>query len=334
MKLFTPFTLKDITLKNRIVMAPMCMYESDDEGVAKPFHFVHYGARAYGGVSLVIQEATAVSRNGRISANDLGIWSNKHVSGLKKLVNIIHEGGAKAAIQLAHAGRKCTIKNTKIVAPSALAYSERYATPHALKIEEIQRIVLDFKHAAKRAKEAGYDVIEVHAAHGYLINQFLSPLTNKRIDIYGGSLRNRTRFLKEVLTAIRLEWDGPLVIRVSSEEYDKEGHTTNETIAVLNEVRSLIDAVNVSTGGVVPIVPEVYEGYQISYAAQIKKAGYTVIGGGFIRDPAYIEKIIEEEQVDLVFLGRELLLNPFFIQRVAKRNAHDFVIKAYKRSFD
>lgn len=334
MTLFTQLDIKDLTLKNRLVMAPMCMYESDKSGSAKPFHFIHYGARAYGGVSLVIQEATAVSANGRISDQDLGIWNDSHINGLKKIVKVIHEGGAKAAIQLAHAGRKCTIKNKKIVAPSAIAYSERYKKPHALTIDEIQEIVLAFQKGAQRAKEAGYDVIEVHAAHGYLINQFLSPLTNKRSDIFGGNLTNRTRFLSEVLNAIRLVWDGPLVLRVSAEEYDKDGHTTSETIEVLLKVKHLIDAVNVSTGGVVSIVPEVFEGYQIGYAQKIKEAGFKVIGGGFIRDPQYIERILNEGKVDFVFLGRELLLNPFFVQRVAKKYEQDFVIKAYKRSFD
>ncbi len=334
MKIFTPFKLKNLELKNRIVMAPMCMYEASMKGEVKPFHMAHYPTRAYGGVSLVIQEATAVAPNGRISAFDLGIWDDKHIKGLRKLVKAVHAAGAKIAIQLAHAGRKCTIKSESIVAPTSLAYSEKYQTPSALSITEIQEVVTSFQNAARRARLSGYDVIEVHAAHGYLINQFLSPLTNKRSDVYGGNLTNRTRFLKEVLTAIRIEWDGPLVIRVSADEYAPGGHTIKETIAVLNEVRSLIDAVNVSSGGVVPIVPKVYEGYQIGYANAIKEAGFTVLGGGFIRDPHYMEEVLTTNKVDAIFLGRELLLNPFFVQRLAKKEKPELVIDAYKRSFD
>lgn len=334
MKIFTPFKLKNLELKNRIVMAPMCMYEANTKGEVKPFHMAHYPTRAYGGVSLIIQEATAVATNGRISAFDLGVWDDKHIKGLRKLVKAVHKAGAKIAIQLAHAGRKCTIKSEHIVAPTSLAYSEKYQTPSELSISEIQAIVNSFQNAARRARLSGYDVIEVHAAHGYLINQFLSPLTNKRSDVYGGNLTNRTRFLKEVLTAIRIEWDRPLVIRVSADEYAPGGHTIKETIAVLNEVRSLIDAVNVSSGGVVPIVPAVYEGYQIGYAKAIKEAGFTVLGGGFIRDPKYIEEVLTNNEVDAIFLGRELLLNPFFVQRLAKKEKPELVIDAYKRSFD
>lgn len=334
MKIFTPYHIKDLELKNRIIMAPMCMYESDDQGFVKPFHLTHYPARAYGGVSLIIQEATAVTPNGRISGNDLGIWQDEHIEGLKTIVDNVHIAGAKMGIQLSHAGRKCSVQDAKIVAPSAICYSERYQVPRALSITEIKEIIEHFKAAAIRAKKAGYDLIEVHAAHGYLINQFISPLTNKREDIYGGNIANRARFLKEVLLAIKEVWDGPLTIRVSAEEYAPDGHSVKETLEVLNEVKHLIDAVNVSTGGVIYAVPEVYEGYQLKAAETIKKAGFTVIGGGFIRNPHFIENALQEHKVDFMFLGRELLLNPYFVLRLAKKVKPELVIPAYRRSFD
>jgi NADPH2 dehydrogenase len=333
MKIFTAYYIKDLELKNRIIMAPMCMYESDDQGFVKPFHLAHYPARAYGGVSLIIQEATAVTPNGRISGNDLGIWRDEHIEGLKSIVDNVHIAGAKMGIQLSHAGRKCSVQDAKIVAPSAIGYSERYKVPHALSIEEIKDIVESFKSAAIRAKKVGYDLIEVHAAHGYLINQFISPLANKREDIYGGNIANRARFLKEVLLAIKEVWDGPLTIRVSAEEYASDGHSVKETLEVLNEVKHF-DAVNVSTGGVIYAVPEVYEGYQLKAAETIKKAGFMVIGGGFIRNPHFIENALQEHKVDFMFLGRELLLNPYFVLRLAKKVKPELVIPAYRRSFD
>lgn len=334
MEIFTKHKIGNIELKNRIVMAPMCMYESDNSGEVKPFHFAHYPTRAYGGVGLIIQEATAVTKNGRITGNDLGIWADYHIEGLQNLVNNVHLAGAKMGIQLAHAGRKCTVKDEFIVAPSAIPFSEKYQTPHELDILEIKEVVKAFKDAAARAIKVGYDLIEIHAAHGYLINQFISPLTNKRTDEYGGSLENRSRLLVEVVNEIRNIYKGPLVIRVSAEEFDPNGHNINETIKVLNLVKDKIDAVNVSSGGVVNVLPpNVFEGYQIDSATRIKESGFCVIGGGFIRSHEYIEKILQDHKVDFVFLGRELLLNPFYLQRLLKEVDPSLVIKAYKRSF-
>lgn len=333
MKIFTSETIGSLTIKNRIIMAPMCMYESDHRGFVQPFHFSHYTARAYGGVGLVIQEATAVKEDGRISDRDLAIWSDDHIPELKKLVDAVHLAGSPMGIQLGHAGRKCYVKGQRIVAPSAIAYSEQYATPEALTIEEIQSIVKAFKDAALRAKKAGYDLIEIHAAHGYLINQFLSPLVNKRTDRYGGSLENRARLLVEVVDAIRSTWDGPLVVRLSAVEFMAGGHEVSDTIQVLNLIRDKIDAVNVTAGGVVSVRPNVYKGYQIPYAEEIKKAGYKVIGGGFISDKDYIEEILVENRVDFVFLGRELLLNPYFVLRIAKDAAPERMLKPYERGW-
>ncbi len=333
MKIFTSENIGTLKLKNRIVMAPMCMYESDDDGFVQAFHHSHYTARAYGGVSLIIQEATAVKKNGRISDRDLGIWQDQHISGLTQLVEKVHLAGAPIGIQLAHAGRKCGVKDENIVAPSPIAYSEQYATPSELSIAEIKEIVVSFRLAALRAKKAGYDLIELHGAHGYLINQFISPLCNMRTDEYGGSLVNRARFLVEIVEAVREVWSGPLVVRLSSVEFAPGGHEVEQTIEVLNLIKDKIDAVNVTAGGVVSVRPKVYRGYQIPYAEKIKKAGFKVIGGGFIKEKEYIEEILAKNLVDFVFLGRELLLNPYFVIRIAKEAASDQMLKPYERGW-
>lgn len=332
MKIFTSEKIANLLIKNRIVMAPMCMYESDDYGEVKLFHLTHYTTRAYGGVGLIIQEATAVTKNGRISENDLGIWEDKHIDGLKTIVDAVHMAGAHIGIQLAHAGRKCGVKSeNNVVGPSALSYSSHYKEPRALTTTEIKDIVLAFRTAAQRADKASYDLIEIHAAHGYLINQFLSPLTNKRNDEYGGSLENRSRLLVEIVRAIREVWTKPLVVRVSAVEFCEGGHEISETLQVLELIRPYIDAVDVSAGGVVSVRPTVFKGYQIPYAETIKKEGYKVIGGGLINEADYIEQILNENRCDFVFLGRELLLNPYFVLRLAKNKAPELMLKPYER---
>ena len=334
MKIFTSETIGTLSIKNRIVMAPMCMYASDDKGFVNLFHQTHYPTRAFGGVGLIIQEATAVTRNGRITERDLGIWSDDHIPGLKTLVDKVHEAGALMGIQLGHAGRKCGAKGEEvIVAPSAIAYSDQYLTPKALTIEEIQTLVQSFKQAAIRADRAGYDLIELHGAHGYLINQFISPLTNHREDAYGGTLEKRARFLVEVVKAVREVWNKPLTVRISAVEFASGGHEINDTLQVLALIRDKIDGVNISAGGVVSVRPNVFKGYQIPYAEAIKNAGYKVIGGGFIREPEFIEEILQENKVDFVFLGRELLLNPFFVLQIAKKHAPEHMHKSYERGF-
>jgi len=200
MRVFDAFQIKNLALKNRIVMPPMCMYSSNAEGQALDFHRVHYGARAVGGAGLIIQEATAVAPNGRLSNEDLGIWSDEHVPVLASLVSLIHAGGAKAGIQLAHAGRKADSADLFSVAPSSFPFSEDYPIPHELSVTEIGSVVAAFGQAARRAALAGYDTLEIHAAHGYLIHEFLSPLANRRTDSYGGSLPNRLRFLQDVIS--------------------------------------------------------------------------------------------------------------------------------------
>ncbi len=209
-KLFTPIEFNNVQLKNRIVMSPMCMYSCmERDGSVTPFHETHYISRAVGQAGLIMTEATAVMPEGRISHEDLGIWSDEHTEGLKHLNEQIHRYGAKTGIQLAHAGRKARL-NSDIYAPSAIAFNESSATPTAMTLKDIENTIESFKDGARRAKEAGFDIIEIHAAHGYLINQFLSPLTNKRGDVYGGSAENRYRFLSQVIEAVQTVWNGPL----------------------------------------------------------------------------------------------------------------------------
>jgi NADPH2 dehydrogenase len=332
-KTFEPFSIRDLELKNRIVMAPMCMYQSDGTGMVKPFHIHHYATRAIGGVGLVIVEATAVEPRGRITERDLGIWSDDHVKGLKELVETVHAYGAKIGIQLAHAGRKATVKE-QIVSSTGNEYSEQYQTPRALSETEARDVVLCFKAAAKRALAAGFDVIELHGAHGYLINQFLSPLTNDRNDKYGGSKEKRRVFLKEVLAEVRTVWDKALFLRVSAEEYADKGNHIADTLETLKDLAVTPDVVHVSSGGVVSVPINAFPLYQIPFAKAIKEIGYATIGGGIVTTPEQVEQILSEGHADLVFLARELLRNPYFALKAAvQAGRKDLVPKSYERGF-
>lgn len=319
-KLFETTKIREVSLKNRVVMAPMCMYEAKEDGKVQPFHMVHYGSRAVGQVGLIIIEATAVTPEGRITENDLGIWSDEHIDGLSQVVSTIQSYGSKAAIQLAHAGRKSTCQSTP-VAPSALAFNEQYKTPHELSLEEIDQIVIAFQKGAQRAITAGFDVLEIHAAHGYLINEFLSPLTNKRTDQYGGTAENRYRLLREVIDAIRAIWEGPLFVRISAEDYHEEGLTTEDYVQYALWMKSqLVDLIDVSTGAVVPAQIDAFPFYQVPYAAKIRNEGHILTGAvGLITDGVGSEKILQDGDADYIFIGRELLRDPYFVLRAAKQ---------------
>lgn len=325
-KLFSSFTLKNMELKNRIVMAPMCQYSADEEGHVDNWHIIHYASRAIGGVGLIIIEATAVEPRGRISGNDLGIWKDEHVNGLKKIVEECKKHGAKVGIQLAHAGRKCSILSEDIVSASAISFSEDYKTPIELTKEEIQNIIESFKTGAKRSLEAGFDIIEIHGAHGYLINQFLSPLSNHRTDEYGGNLENRARFLKEVLQSVREEWphELPIILRVSAEDYVAEGNHPEDLANIINLLRQYeVDLINVSSGAVVPAEIKAYPGYQVSFSEVIRKeTDLPTIAGGLITSPLMAEEVLRNNRADLIFLGRELLRNPYWPLHAAKE-VHD-----------
>lgn len=315
-KLFSSFRIKNIELKNRIVMAPMCMYSAEEDGKAKDWHCMHYATRAIGGTALIIQEATAVESRGRISDRDLGIWEDSQVEGLRNIVSRCKENGAVMGIQLAHAGRKCEVQKEEIIAPSASAFSDRYKTPKEMSKEDIKIVVEAFKNAAKRALDAGYDILELHGAHGYLINEFLSPLTNKRVDEYGGSAENRARFLKEVVAAVREIWsrEKAIILRISAEDYVKHGNHPNDLAEMINIVKEEgLDIIHVSSGGVEPVSIAVYPGYQIKFAEIVKeKTGLPVIAGGLISVPDMAEEVVQNDRAELIFLGRELLRNPYW----------------------
>ncbi|MFL6518511.1 MAG: NADPH dehydrogenase NamA, partial [Bacillus sp. (in: firmicutes)] len=270
-KLFSPYTIKNVTLKNRIVMAPMCMYSSHNEdGHLQNWHRTHYTSRAVGQVGLIIVEATSVTPQGRISPQDLGIWSEEHVGGFTELVGLMKENGAKTGIQLAHAGRKAELEG-EILAPSALAFNEKMKTPKEMSKSDIEETVEAFKKGAERAAKAGFDVIEIHGAHGYLINEFLSPLSNKRADEYGGSADNRYRFLREVIDAVKTVWDGPLFVRVSAHDYHEDGLAPTDYIAFSQWMKEQgVDLIDVSSGAVIPAHIHVYPGYQVKYSETIR----------------------------------------------------------------
>jgi NADPH2 dehydrogenase len=316
MKAFEGYKIKNIELRNRVVMPPMCMYSSDANGYVQDFHRMHYGARSIGGAGLVIQEATAVETRGRISEGDLGIWTDKHIEDLSKLVRIVKGYGAVSGIQLAHAGRKCTIIKEDIVAPSPVAYDENYATPREMAVEDIKKVVNAFKLAAGRALKSGYDLIEIHGAHGYLIHEFLSPLTNHRTDEYGGNTENRARLLSEVIDAVKEIWpsDKPLTLRVSAADYSAGGIDVEMMCKIVDLVKDRLDMIHVSSGGLVPAEMQLYPGYQVKFSERIKeKCKVPTIAVGLIEDVDMVEHLLMGEKADLVALGRELLRNPNWV---------------------
>lgn len=318
-KLFSPIKFKGVPLKNRIVMSPMCMYSCEPmDGTVQPFHIAHYESRAAGQVGLVMIEATAVQPEGRISSKDLGIWDDKHISGLRQITDRIHAHGAKSSIQLAHAGRKSEVQGT-IFAPSSIRFNDKYQTPKEMTIDEIKETINAFRKAAKRAQQAGFDIIEIHGAHGYLLNQFLTPLTNKRNDQYGGSKENRYRILHEVIDAIKTEWDGPIFVRISTKEYNENGNTFSDIIYFAKQMKKQdIDLIDCSSGGVVPAPISPYPGYQVPEADKIRSEANIATGAvGLITTGIQAEEILQNERADLIFLARPLLRNPYWAKYAA-----------------
>lgn len=326
-KLFSNIKIKNLDLKNRIVMAPMCMVVADEQGYANDWHVIHYGTRAIGGTGLIILEATAVESRGRIKSGDLGVWDDSHIEGLKKIVESSKNLGAKIGIQLAHAGRKCQVESEKIIAPSPIAFDNTYPTPEEMTIDDIKTVINSFKEGARRANEAGFDAIEIHGAHGYLINEFLSPLTNKRKDEYGGSLENRVRFLREIIREIKTVWPSnkAIILRVSAEDYVEEGNHPEDLVDIINLVKDEgIDLIDVSSGAVVPANIDVYPGYQVPFAEIIKTGtGLPVIAGGLITEAEMAEEILKNNRADFIFLGRELLRNPYWPLEASKKLNED-----------
>ncbi|ARJ75599.1 NADPH dehydrogenase NamA [Bacillus velezensis] len=320
-KLFTPWIVKDVTIKNRIVMAPMCMYSSHEkDGKLQPFHMAHYISRAIGQVGLIIVEATAVNPQGRISDQDLGIWSDDHIEGFAKLTEQVKAQGSKIGIQLAHAGRKAELEGD-IYAPSAIPFDEQSKTPAEMTTEQIKETIQEFKQAAARAKEAGFDIIELHAAHGYLMHEFLSPLSNHRTDEYGGSHENRYRFLGETIEAVKEVWDGPLFVRISASDYTDKGLDIADHIGFAKWMKEQgVDLIDCSSGALVQADINVFPGYQVSFAEKIREQAEIATGAvGLITTGTMAEEILQNNRADLIFVARELLRDPHFARSAAKQ---------------
>jgi len=328
-KLFSPLTIKDITFKNRIVVSPMCQYSSQD-GFANDWHLVHLGSRAVGGAGLVFTEATAVSPEGRISPEDLGIWKDEHIHELKKITHFIHQHGAMAGIQLAHAGRKASTfapwKDRKqvpleeggwqTVAPSDIPFENGERIPLQLDKQGIEKVLSNFRDAALRALKAGFKVIEIHAAHGYLLHQFLSPLSNKRTDEYGGSFENRIKLLLDIIASIHEVWPpgNALFVRISATEWVEGGWDIEDSVKLSNILKARnIDLIDCSSGGNVPKAKiPLSPGYQIPFAEKVKKRTGILTGAvGLITNAQQAEQILADNQADLILFAREFLRDPY-----------------------
>ncbi|CAL9325532.1 MULTISPECIES: NADH:flavin oxidoreductase/NADH oxidase [Streptomyces] len=340
--LFEPLTLRDVTIPNRVWMPPMCQYsaapEGPETGAPNDWHFAHYAARSTGGTGLIIVEATAVSPEGRISPYDLGIWNDTQVEAFRRITRFLAAQGTVPAIQLAHAGRKASTDRPwkggapvgpdaygwDSVAPSPIAFDDRHPAPTELTVDQIAEVVEQFAAAARRALAAGFEIAEIHGAHGYLINEFLSPHSNHRTDAYGGSYENRTRFALEVVDAVREVWpdDKPLFFRVSATDWlDEGGWTPDDTVRFAADLRAHgVDLLDVSTGGNasgvrIPTGP----GYQVPFAARVRsETGLPVAAVGLITEAEQAGKILANGEADAVLLGRELLRNPSWARHAAR----------------
>ncbi|MEU6805271.1 NADH:flavin oxidoreductase/NADH oxidase [Streptomyces neyagawaensis] len=340
--LFEPYRLRELTIPNRVWMPPMCQYSAAPEGPGTgapgDWHFAHYAARATGGTGLIIVEATAVAPEGRISPYDLGLWNDTQVEAFRRITGFLRTQGTVPAVQLAHAGRKASTDQPwrggapvgpdaygwQPVAPSAVPFDEKHPVPDELTVEQIRSVVGQFAEAARRALAAGFEVVEIHGAHGYLINEFLSPHSNRRTDAYGGSYENRIRFALEVVDAVRGVWpqDKPLFFRVSATEWLEEGGwTADDTVRFAAELKAHgVDLLDVSTGGNasgvrIPVGP----GYQVPFAARVRdEAGLPVAAVGLITEAEQAEKILANGEADAVLLGRELLRNPSWARQTAR----------------
>jgi 2,4-dienoyl-CoA reductase-like NADH-dependent reductase (Old Yellow Enzyme family) len=330
--LFSSFQLRSLVFPNRIVVSPMCQYSSQD-GFATDWHLVHLGARAQGGAGLVMAEASAVTPDGRITPGDLGIWKDEHIPALAQIANFLHSQGARAGIQLAHAGRKASMSvpfngerlllppegGWQPVGPSAVPFSPTYATPQPLDHAGIDAVIDAFRQSARRALKAGFDLVEIHAAHGYLLHEFLSPLANQRTDAYGGSFLNRTRLLLQVVDAVRAEWPAhlPIFVRISATDWAENGlgWTIDDSVQLAHLLREhLVDLIDVSSGGQIPNAKIPFApGYQVDFAARIRsEASIPTAAVGLITEPAQANAIVAQGRADLVFLARAFLRDPYW----------------------
>jgi 2,4-dienoyl-CoA reductase-like NADH-dependent reductase (Old Yellow Enzyme family) len=332
--LFSPIQIRNVVLKNRIVMSPMCQYSAVD-GMANDWHLVHLGSRAVGGAGLLIQEATAVTPEGRISPQDLGLWDDAQIAPLKRINDFVRAQDCVPGIQLAHAGRKSSLSQPwtgdrllsedeggwQVAGPTDESFTTGYGKPHPLTKEEIQVVVDAFGAAARRAVAAGYEVIEIHGAHGYLIHEFLSPLCNNRADEYGGNFENRIRFLLQVIRAVRGQMpEGmPLFLRISASDWHEEGWQTEDSVQLAGIVKQEgVDLIDCSSGGIIPGVKiPAGPGYQVAFSDAVRKEGILTGAVGIITTGQQAEDILAAGQADLIFLGRELLRDPYFPMRAA-----------------
>jgi 2,4-dienoyl-CoA reductase-like NADH-dependent reductase (Old Yellow Enzyme family) len=338
MNLFDPFPQRSLTLRNRLVVSPMCEYSATD-GVPNDWHMVHLGSRAVGGAALVIAEASAVSAQGRISPQDTGLWNRVQLQAWQPITRFIKAQGAIAGMQLAHAGRKASTLRPwdghgpvpagqgdwPTVAPSALPFDADWPAPQALDEAGIQAVIADFRATAQRALAAGFELIEVHAAHGYLLHQFLSPLSNQRDDRYGGSFENRTRLVREVIVAVREVWPAelPLWLRLSATDWvDEGGWDIGQSVELARQVKSLgVDLIDVSSGGLLPHAKiTLAPGYQVPFAAQIRReAGIATGAVGLVTGAEQAAQIVANGDADVVLIARESLRDPYFPRRAAQR---------------
>lgn len=328
--LFSPLQLRSVVFSNRIGVSPMCEYSSED-GFANDWHLVHLGARAQGGPGLVMLEASAVLPEGRITPADLGIWKDEHIEGLARIVRFLHGQGVRAGIQLAHAGRKASMAVPFVpeklvlpeeggwqpVGPSAIAFAPHYGVPQALDQVGIDAVIAAFAAAAVRAQKAGFDVVELHGAHGYLLHEFLSPLANQRTDSYGGSFENRTRLTVRVADAVRAVWpeEKPLFARISATDWVEGGWTIDESVELAKVLRGHgVDLIDASSGGMAPAAKiPVGPAFQAPFAARIKvEAGIATAAVGMITEPEQANALVAEEKADMVFLARAMLRDPYW----------------------
>jgi 2,4-dienoyl-CoA reductase-like NADH-dependent reductase (Old Yellow Enzyme family) len=336
--LFSPLQLAGVTFPNRVFVSPMCQYSSED-GFSNDWHLVHLGSRAVGGAGLVFTEAAAVLAEGRITPQDLGLWKDGHIAGLKRIVEFVHRQGARAGVQLAHAGRKASMARPwapeqryltpgeggwqNVMAPSALPFAANYAQPIALDLAGMQTITRAFARATERALEAGFDVVELHAAHGYLLHEFLSPLSNQRTDQYGGCFENRIRLAVEVVDAMRAVWPAelPLLVRISATDWAEGGWDIDQSVALAKVLKEhKVDLIDVSSGGMTPLaVMPLGPGYQTPFAERIRREAKMPAGAvGMITDAAQAEHILRTGQADVVLIARELLRQPYWPLQAAR----------------
>jgi 2,4-dienoyl-CoA reductase-like NADH-dependent reductase (Old Yellow Enzyme family) len=330
-----------VSLSNRIVVSPMCEYSSQD-GFSNDWHLVHLGSRAVGGVGLVFTEAAAVLPEGRITPHDLGLWKDEHIAGLKHIVEFLHGQGSRAGVQLAHAGRKASMSRPwepeglilpgeggweEIMAPSAVPFAPHYGSPKELDLAGINRVTEAFAQAARRALDAGFDFIEIHSAHGYLLHEFLSPLSNRRTDKYGGSFENRIRLLEETVHAVRRQWPDhrPLWVRISATDWAEGGWDIEQAVGLAKVLKEhKVNLIDVSSGGLVPgVTVPAGPGYQTPFAERIRREAHIPTGAvGMITDAVQAEHILRTGQADIVLLAREMLRDPYWTLHAAERLGH------------